>query len=102
MMKIRETSLLISFMFMAFGRHLIEGLAKEPWVFYMGSVVDMVGAYASSVARALISKCVGLQDLGKVLAMISSMEALIPIGVSQLYVWIWTVGNTLDRHFWLL
>ena len=77
---------------MAIGRHFIQGIATEPWMFYMGPIVDMIGGYSNSVARALISKCVGLNDLGKVLAMISSMEALIPIGVTQLYVWIWTVS----------
>ena len=93
MMQVREIVLLCVFIGMAFSRHFIQGIATEPWMFYMGSVVDMVGAYSSSVSRALISKCVGLQDLGKVLAMISSMEALIPIGISQFYVWVWTVSG---------
>ena len=91
-LQIREIGLIVVFVFLAFARHMIEGFATEPWIFYMGSVVDMIGAFASSVTRALISKCVGLQDLGKVLAMIASLESLLPIGISQLYVWIWTVS----------
>ena len=63
-MQIRETTLLVMFILMAIGRHFIQGIATEPWMFYMGPIVDMIGGYSNSVARALISKCVGLNDLG--------------------------------------
>ena len=47
-------------------RHVIKGLAYEPYLLYVASAVDLMGGYAFSAARSAVSKCVEMDELGKV------------------------------------
>ena len=47
-------------------RHVIKGLAYQPYLLYVASAVDLMGGYAFSAARSAVSKCVEMDELGKV------------------------------------
>ena len=66
-------------------RHLVKGLASDPWMYYLGAMIDIVGSYGHSITRSMLSCCVAPEELGKVLALLSALDSLIPIGVSQGY-----------------
>ena len=50
---------------------------------YLGSGIDLMGGYAFSACRSLISKCVESDELGKIFALVSSVESLVPIIIQQ-------------------
>jgi hypothetical protein len=78
-------------------RHIIRGLALQPWLLYLSSGVDIMGGYAFSATRSSISKCVDQDELGKVFAILASMESLVPIGMSQ--VWLRHGGSIFSIRF---
>jgi hypothetical protein len=47
-------------------RHIIRGLAIQPWLLYLASAADIMGGYMLSANRSIISKCVERNELGKV------------------------------------
>ena len=87
-------------------RHVIKGLAYEPYLLYVASAVDLMGGYAFSAARSAVSKCVEMDELGKVscsgfetvelqhfagqvFALTYSVESLVPIMMTQAYASLW-------------
>ena len=72
-------------------RHIIKGLASKVWQFYLGSLIDSVGTYQTAIIRSMISCCVHASELGKVYALLSSIESLIPLVIVQGYVSIFQV-----------
>ena len=47
-------------------RHVVKGLAVQPYLLYVASAIDMMGGYSFAAARAAVSKCVEMDELGKV------------------------------------
>ncbi len=76
-------------------RHLIKGLASEPWMYYLGAMIDIIGSYAMSINRSMLSCCVAPDELGKVYALLSALDSLIPIGVSQGYTYVFKTFDEL-------
>ena len=50
---------------------------------YLGSSVDLLASYAFSAIRSSCTKCVELDEVGKVLALLYSVESIIPIFMTQ-------------------
>ena len=75
-------------------RHVIKGLAYEPWLMYVGSAVDLLGRYSFSAARSATSKCVEMHELGKVFALLYSIESLVPMAMTQIYASLWKATST--------
>jgi hypothetical protein len=57
-----------------------------------------MGGYAFSATRSSISKCVDLDELGKVFAILASLESLVPIGMSQAYASLWKATSGLGPY----
>ena len=53
--------------------------------------MDSLGNYFSSISRGLLSVCVPIEDLGKIFAVISTLDGLTPMIMSQIYASIWKV-----------
>ena len=68
------------------------GLAEVAWMYYLGAFIDVVGSYAFSITRSMISQCVEVNELGKVFAVLTAIENLVPIGLSQIYTTIFEVN----------
>ena len=51
---------------------------------FSGAFIDMLGSYSSSVAKAMMSSIVSQHELGKVLATVESLLALLPVFLVQL------------------
>merc|ERR1719317_145981 len=64
---------------------IIRGFATEVWHFYLSAAVDMGTALVSPPIRAQLSHCVEPHELGKVFAMLASVESLIPIIGTNMY-----------------
>lgn len=88
--RVRDNLLLIFFSVSTMIRHAVQGAADEAWIFYLGAIVFQ-NYWSTNVIRAMISNCAPKHELGKVLALYSCLEGLIPLGVSQIYTSIWTV-----------
>ena len=58
---------------------------------------DFMGVCHGQPIRAFLSRAVPPTDLGKVFAMLSSIESLVPIIASQLYSWVYleTINTSL-------
>ena len=76
-------------------RDFMKGFADQPWMYYTGSAINIMGGYAFAASRSIISKCVEDHELGKVFALLSSAESLIPIGMSQAYASLWKATSEL-------
>ena len=50
---------------------------------YLGSSVDLLASYSFSAIRSSCTKCVDLDEVGKVLALLYSVESIIPIFMTQ-------------------
>ena len=59
------------------------GFAVEWWMMYLGSSVDLLASYSFSAIRSSCTKCVELDEVGKVLALLYSVESIIPIFMTQ-------------------
>ena len=72
-------------------RHVIKGFAEEPWMFYLGSFVDVLGMYAFSMMKAMATVCVPPHEIGKINAVEAAIEALMPTPIGQMYASLWGV-----------
>ena len=79
-------------------RCLVKGLASEPWMYYMGAMMDLLGSYAMSIVMSMISCCVPADDLGKVMAGKTFIECIVPLGIVQLYASVWKVSQYLIHY----
>ena len=50
---------------------------------YLGSSVDLLASYSFSAIRSSSTKCVEIDEVGKVLALLYSVESIIPIFMTQ-------------------
>ena len=50
-----------------------------------------------SLLRAMITCCIPMTEFGKVYAVLTAMENLIPIGVTQVYAIVWEVSKYLSK-----
>ncbi len=57
-------------------------------------MVDIVGSYAMSIMRSMMSTCVSPEELGKIYAVLSAFENLLPIGIVQAYASLWKVTDS--------
>ena len=72
-------------------RLIIKGLASASWIFYFGTMIDLIGTYSFAVSGAMLSYCIPNDEFGKVFAIIEALESLLPIGIVQAYAQIWKV-----------
>ena len=80
-------------------RCLVKGLAYVGWMYYVGGMIDLLGSYASSIVKAMLSCCVPPNELGKVYSLITFIECIAPFGVVQVYASVWKVYSTEFRLF---
>ena len=64
---------------------VILGLATDAWMFYLAALVDLLQSCFSPAIRAIMSKCVTPEEIGKIFAILSSAESLVPIISSLIY-----------------
>ena len=83
-------------------RHIVKALAYEPWLYYLGSVIDCIGYYALNVNKSMCSSCVAQNELGKLMAFYSSVESLAPIVIGFVYKAVWKVHFTLKFSTYFL
>lgn len=76
-------------------RHVIKGFATEPWLYYLGAMVDLIGSYASNINRSMMSTCIPPNELGKVFSVLTAIDNLLPIGVTQIYSYLFKVNQHL-------
>jgi len=93
--ELSSSNLVPILMFTVTARHLIKALAVDSWMLYLSSTVDFVGTYSFTLSRALATNCVETVELGKTFALLSSIDSLTPIGLSQLYTSIWKATSDL-------
>lgn len=106
-MKISE-SLVMIFLYLSFiSRYVIKGFAEYSWMYYLGNdyitfiyhvillltalggLVDIIGSYTFSIIKALSVLCVSNTELGKINAVLSALENVLPIVAIQGYSYIW-------------
>ena len=75
---------------------VIRGFATEVWHFYASAVVDMGTALVSPPIRAQLSHCVEPHELGKVFAMLASVESAVPIIGTQIYTSLYSATKLLE------
>ena len=73
-------------------RHVIKALATEPWMYYLGSIINCIGFYALSIKSSMVSSVVDKNELGKIMAFISAWDSLLPIVVSATYSYVFDVS----------
>ena len=61
-----DTSLIPFLITTIITRHVVKGLAFKPYLLYVASAIDMMGGYSFAASRAAVSKCVEMDELGKV------------------------------------
>jgi len=76
-------------------RDFVKGFGEAPWMFYFGSAINIMCGYSFSACRSIVSKCVDSDEIGKVFALLASLESLVPIGMSQVYASIWDATQDL-------
>ena len=84
-----DTSIIPVLIVTIIARHVIKGLAYAPWLMYVASAVDLMGGYSFAAARSSVSKCVEMHELGKVFALLYSVESIVPIAMTQVYASLW-------------
>ena len=54
-------------------------------------MIDILGPYAFAIIKAMSASCVPATELGKINALLSAIESLLPAGIGQVYATIWKV-----------
>ena len=78
---------------------MVQGFAVESWMMYMGSGVDLMAQYSFSairlsiiyrlslcmtmMIRSIATKCVEMDEVGKMLSLLYSVESIIPMFMTQ-------------------
>ena len=88
-MKFRDSLIIPILLVTIMIRDALKAFAEYPWMYYLGTTVAVMGGYTFSATRSIISQCVASDELGKVFALMSSLECMIPIYMSQVYASIW-------------
>ncbi|KAL6254886.1 hypothetical protein P5V15_014228 [Pogonomyrmex californicus] len=69
----------------ALGSTITGAFAWKSWHMYLAMVIGMFGDISRSMVRAILSKAVPAQDIGKVFSLAMSLETLIPFAATSLY-----------------
>ena len=77
------------------GGAFLRGVSTEPWMFYVSTLVDFGTSVVSPPIRAQITHCVEPKELGKIFAMLASVESLIPIIGTNMYTRIYNTTREL-------
>ena len=64
---------------------IFRGFATKPWMFFASAGVDFASSIMSAPIRAQMTRCVYPHETGKVFAMLSSVESLVPILASTVF-----------------
>ena len=91
--KIRDSVLIPFLLSTIIARDLIKAFAVESWMYYLGSSVSGLAGFSFAASRSIVSMCVEPDELGKVFALLSSMESIVPIGMSQAYASMWAATS---------
>jgi len=85
LLKVNEAWIMTLCFVNLFVRHIVKGFASEPWMYYLGALIDTFGSYASSIMRSMLSCCVAPDELGKIYALLSAFDNLLPLGITEAY-----------------
>ncbi|XP_011634456.1 proton-coupled folate transporter-like isoform X2 [Pogonomyrmex barbatus] len=69
----------------ALGSTITGAFAWKSWHMYLAMIIGMFGDISRSMVRAILSKAVPAQDIGKVFSLAMSLETLIPFAATSLY-----------------
>ena len=76
--------------------NLLRGFSTNEWMFYLSAVLDFSQAICFPPIRSQISKSVSPHELGKVYAMLSSVESLVPIITTLMFTRVYTATRVMD------
>jgi len=93
MLQLPDANVIPFIIFTVIVRHVIKGFAVQSWMMYLGSSVDLLASYSFSAIRSSVTKCVELHEVGKMLALIYSVESIIPMFMTQIYASLWAVTS---------
>ena len=74
---------------------IFRGFATKPWMFFASAGLDFASSTISPPIRAQMTRCVYPHETGKVFAMLSSVESLVPILASTVFTHLYTSTSTL-------
>jgi len=94
-LQIRDAVIIPFLVFGIVARDVLKAFAKESWMYYVATVISTMGGYSFSASRSIISQCVESHEIGKIFALLSSLESLVPLGMSQAYASLWRVTSGL-------
>ena len=104
--KTNDNMIIILSCFSQIGGAFIRGMSTETWTFYLSTIVDFGTSIVAPPVRAQISHCVEPHELGKIFAMLASVESLNPIIATNMYTRIYNatreLAYPLPGIFWLL
>ncbi|XP_074030486.1 probable peptidoglycan muropeptide transporter SLC46 isoform X2 [Leptinotarsa decemlineata] len=63
----------------------VYGLAKTPLIFYLGSILEILNGTSLIATRAIASKLVPSEELGKVNSILGACDALMPLVYGPMY-----------------
>ena len=66
-------------------QRIYKGLVIFLMILITGAMLDLIGYYTDPVCRAMIAMCVPQEELGKVYALVATVEAIEPLFVNQVY-----------------
>ena len=67
------------------GASFVRGMATDTWIFYISPIVDFGTSIVWPAMRAQITCCVEPHEVGKIFAMLGSVESVIPIIGTNVY-----------------
>uniref|UniRef100_A0A1Q3FGF0 Putative transporter add1 major facilitator superfamily n=1 Tax=Culex tarsalis TaxID=7177 RepID=A0A1Q3FGF0_CULTA len=67
----------------------IVAVAYEPWHLYLAIVISMMKGIAGPMGRAVISKTVPPNDIGKIFSLTTSIESLTPLLSAPVYTYVY-------------
>ena len=78
-LKVTDNFIIIISCLSQIGGAFIRGMSTKTWMFYLSTLVDFGTSIVWPAIRSQITHCVEPHELGKIFAMLGSMESLIPI-----------------------
>ena len=78
------------------GASFVRGMATETWIFYISPIVDFGTSIVWPAMRAQITRCVEPHEVGKIFAMLGSVESVIPIIGTNVYTRLYNATRELE------
>jgi len=91
--KLHDSMVLFIILFVEGVGSIITGFSNSLWLFYLAQLFVAIGPCKYAMVNSLLSKCISVDEVGKVFSVLAIMSALAPVAGSTMFRSLFNVTN---------